>query len=357
MKPATVAGPPSVKGSALFVVKTPAGGTEELTQQQILQRIRMKRVLPWDLISEGGDSFSPILRHAELGRHFSSAVAEMDRHCWKHRTRVSQLVCGQCGRGFCQDCQPAPERSGLSIRTCPACDAVLQPGDPRWGEKPFWKRLDEVLVFPLKDASWVTTAGLGVLSWLGSWSWRGRVLLLIALAYLFHVVSRSAKGDKKMGMPDSTDITDLAGTGAMALLVTALVFLPIILFNVFVVFRSVGEEQGMGQLFFLNVPLGLATFAYYPMALGMSAVWHNKWLALRPDVVVSHILKIKKDYLILLGVLLGITAVQWVLEMLARAVPILGSLVASFLSAYASVIEAHILGWTLYMKAEELGWK
>jgi hypothetical protein len=245
----------------------------------------------------------------------------------------------------------------LTIRTCPACDAVLHPGDPRWREKPFWQRLDEVLFFPIKDTSWVTTAGIGLLVWLGSWSLRGRVILLIGLAYLMHVVTRSAKGDKKMGIgPDTSDIAELAAAGAMACLVTGLVFLPIILFNVFVVYRGLSEGESVGPLFLLNVPLALFTFSYYPMALGMSAVWHNRWLALRPDIVISHILRIKKDYLILLGAWLLITLVQWLMEGFTRWVPILGGLLGSFISAYAAVIEAHILGWTLYMKANELEW-
>jgi hypothetical protein len=92
------------------------------------------------------------------------------------------------------------------------------------------------------------------------------------------------------------------------------------------------------------------------MALGMSAVWDNKWLALRPGAVVSHILKIKEDYAILIAAIAVISATQFVLEMVARNVPFLGGILAHMSTAYLAVIEAHILGWTLYMNSRKLGW-
>ena len=37
-------------------------------------------------------------------------------------------------------------------------------------------------------------------------------------------------------------------------------------------------------------------------------------------------------------------------------VPFLGGMVMSVIGAYLAIVEAHILGWTLYMNGEELGW-
>lgn len=359
MNPATASSPipatPETQSSVTqvtFTVKTPAGVSEPVTEQQLAQQIRTRRILPWDLVSTGDGEFRPAVERENLAHFFRSLEPADGRHCWKHRTQVSYWICSQCGRGYCETCHPAPEMRGLTLRTCPACEAVLKAADPRWREKPFWERLDEVLVFPLRDMAWVTTAGIGFLMWTGSMIWRGQVLYLIALAYLAHVVVRSAKGDKKMGFGPEPDIAQLAWTGGMALLVTAIVFLPLIIFSVFVVSRG-GRP---GPLFVLNVLLGLLTFVYYPMALGMSVVWHNTWLAFRPDVVVSYILRIKKDYLILLGVFFVGGAIEWVLEVMAGRVLLVGGLFASPISAYVFVVEAHALGWTFYIKADELGW-
>jgi hypothetical protein len=339
-----------------FAVKTPAGVTEELTEEQVVQRIQTGRILPWDRLSERGGSFAPIMEHIELGPHFQSLEPTFDRACWRHR-RVARFVCSQCGRGYCEQCLP-PAESRARSRMCPACEGLLQAGDPRWGEKPFWERVDEILVYPVKDMSWATTAGIALLLWIGSWGWVGWVFPLIALAYLVRIILRSAKGEKKLGKaPDLSDARELAASGGMALLVTAIVFLPLILFNVFVVYGSLNQGESAGALALLNLPLGLATFAYYPMALGIAAVWRDKGEALQPKVVLGHIVTIKEDYAFLLAAWFFLIAVQWVVGTVLGWIPLLGGLLASLVSAYAVVIEAHVLGWTLYMNAPQLGWK
>jgi len=343
------------QAEAIFSVKTPAGVAEDLTDEQVLQRIESGRILPWDRISERGGAFAPVMEYAEFGPRFQSYEPLSDRACWRHR-RVARLVCSRCGRGYCEHCQP--EAPGKSLRTCPACEGVLQAGDPRWGERPFWERRGELLLYPLQDQSWMATAVVALLLWLGSWGFLGRIFTSIAFVYLVQVVSRSAKGDRKLcARPDLSDPAALAASAGMAILVTAIVFLPLVLFNVFVVYGSLNEGQSAGALAILNVPLGLATFVYYPMALGMAAVWRDKWLALQPKVVLENILSIKEDYTFLLAAWFFIIAVQWVVGSVLGWIPILGGLLGSLIWAYASVILAHILGWTLYMNAPELGWK
>lgn len=72
--------------------------------------------------------------------------------------------------------------------------------------------------------------------------------------------------------------------------------------------------------------------------------------------MVSHILKIKRDYAILILAIAVLGATQFILETIARSVPFLGGILAHMSTAYLAVIEAHILGWTLYMNSRELGW-
>lgn len=357
---------PEASADPVFFLKTPGGDIAEVTPSRIQRELRSRRVLPWDLVSENGKDFAPIVEHPRFEGSFADLEAKIQHHCWRHAKRIAELVCPQCGRGYCGACKPAPVSAQASLRVCPACDDVLKPADPRWSEKPFWRRLGEVVVYPVRDGAWLTTAGIGFFLWLGSQGGNvfrlyliGIALLvyLIGLSYLVHVVGRSAKGEKKMSTgPDSIDPIDMAATGLIAFCVMVVVFSPIILLNGYLIYRTLSEHRTPGALWLLNVPLILVVLAYYPMALGMSAVWHNKWLALRPGVVVSHILRIKKDYAILVLAIAVMAAVQFVLEMLARSIPFLGGLLAHMSTAYLAVIEAHILGWTLYMNSRELGW-
>jgi hypothetical protein len=363
--PASASGPETPADAVLFL-KTPAGEIEKITERHLQRELGTQRILPWDLISENGRDFTPIVEHPRFDGWFADLDVQIQHHCWRHAKRLAELVCHQCGRGYCGACKPAPASTLASLRTCPACDDVLKPADLRWNEKPFWKRLNEVVVYPLRDGAWITTAGIGFFLWLGSQGGNAfRIYLfaiallvyLVGLSYLVHVVWRSAKGEKKMSSgPESIDPMDLAATGLVAFCVMLIVFSPIILLNGYLVYRTFSEQKTPGALWFLNVPLVLVALVYYPMALGMSAVWDNKWLALRPSVVVGHILKIKRDYAILVVAIAVIGAAQFALEMLARNVPFLGGILAHMSTAYLAVIEAHILGWTLYMNSRELGW-
>jgi hypothetical protein len=343
--------------------RTPHGKSEAVDEEALTRKIRSNDVRAWDLVSvDGGESYSHAYEIEGLERYFGSGEhaldAVLDAKCWDHRNKFAAFVCERCGRSYCESCSPRPERLGLEIRMCPVCEGLVKPADPRWRERPFWDRLDEVVKFPISDFAWATTIGIGGLLWIGSMGLRGIIVYLVGLAYLLHVISRSAKGDKKMGLPEITDPLELAGMGLAAVVVTVVVAAPLVLFNVFVVYRIFGEGANLGTLLLLllNLPLGALAFAYYPMALGMSAVWHNKWLALRPGVVLSHILRIKQDYAVLLGFCFVITGMQWTLEATVGSVPFFGSLFASVVSAYLAIIEGHIIGWTLYLNADELGW-
>ncbi|HSF17002.1 MAG TPA: hypothetical protein VLK65_15740 [Vicinamibacteria bacterium] len=342
-----------------FRVKEPDGRLRELTRAQVQRDIRAGKILAWDQVaaSDDGDRFAPVSELTPFQSLFRGRDAIHQKRCWEHPSRHSSLICRRCGRGFCENSAPQAERPGLTIRVCFACEGLLEPADPRWREKRFWKRLDEVAAFPLKEMSWVTTVGIGALVWIGSMGLRGLLVYAVGLAFFVHIIARSAKGEKKMGIgPETTDPLELAGTGVAVVIATLTVALPLILFNFFVVYRGLSDGEEPGSLFLLNIPMAIAALAYYPMAIGMSAVWHNKWLSLRPDIVIGHILKIQRDYAILVGFCAAITLTQWFIESLAWIVPVFGGLASGIVSAYLGVIEAHIIGWTLYMNHEELGW-
>ena len=51
-----------------------------------------------------------------------------------------------------------------------------------------------------------------------------------------------------------------------------------------------------------------------------------------------------------------LSVLQLILEILLARVLLLGGLLGNLMSAYLAVVQAHILGWTLYMNSRELGW-
>ena len=203
----------------------------------------------------------------------------------------------------------------------------------------------------------MTTLGIAFLLWIGSRGLRGIPIYLIGLAYVVHVIQRSAKGDKTLGFgPDSSDIWHLAGSGLAALIVSAVVVLPILLFNVFVIYKAFQEPTFL-LLALFNLPLVLIATIYYPMALGMTAVWHNRWLSLNPRVVIGAIMEIPGDYAILIVAFVAMTAFEWTLATIMGTIPFLGDIFSSCVAAYLGIIQAHIIGWTLYMNARNLGWE
>jgi len=333
-----------------------------MSLSEIERGLRARRILVWDQIAEEGQEFGSIEDHPRFTGRFEAAQAFSANHCANHGHLPSAFVCSQCGRGYCDPCAPSAGE-GLRARTCPACGRVMREGDPRWHEQPFWNRLGEVLAFPVRKMSWATTLGIGGLMWLGTlplifpFNIFSKVFLLMGFAYVVHALAMSGQGEKELTMPDIADVGYLVGRGFLVVIVIIAVSLPIILLDIFVLVALLkGSVAGVVLLFLIRVPLGLVLFVYYPMALGVVVVWHNWQLAFRPDIVVIHMLKIKRDYLAMLAAFVVLGIAEIVVTAVGSLVPILGWMVTCALGAYVALVEAHILGWTLYMKEHELGW-
>jgi len=234
----------------------------------------------------------------------------------------------------------------------------MEKADLRWLEKPFWKQLDRVFLYPVEGMSWVTTLGVGILFWFGkAFIPFSYVFYLLGFAYVVHVISTSSSGKKAMDSGPDYELGDLISRGLIGVVVTLAIWIPIVLINFFFLSNLLKlGPPGFFMIILANIPLVIAGILYYPMALGMVAVWDNKWIAFRPDFVVEHILKIKLDYTAVLVAMI----ITWVISALANFVlgfiPILGGMVAGIITSYFTIAWAYCLGWTLYLNESKLGW-
>lgn len=355
--------PRETGSNTLYYLCTPLDRTFEYTAEQIRAKARKGGIFPWDHVSTDRQSFQPIQELEEFTELFKDFTVSANPYCCNHRERHAVTECPQCSRSYCPDCTKEKSVGVKTIRTCPACWASLDETDLRWMEKPFYKDLSRVLLYPFSNMAWVTTIGVGVLLWIARLMFIfGIPLYLIALSYIVQVILSSSKGEKEMTWgPDFTDPFSLIGRGFMAVVVTIAILIPFIFLNVFVLgnslsFMTMNPLLKAVMVLALNIPLYVLALIYYPMALGMVAIWDNYWIAFRPDYVIEHILKIRNDYLVVLIAFFILSIIQIPYRVVLVLFPLVGSLVASILNTYIYIIMAHILGWTLYLNEKKLGW-
>lgn len=372
----------------MYQVKRPDGSVVEMDEATIRERLRDGGVLPWDMVSADGELYMQARGYNELRDETAEAAVALTDFCWRHEDRVATMRCRQCGRGYCADCAPRKATGPTDRLACPACSGAVEPYVARAHEKPFWKDPVTTLLYPLREMSWVTTAGVAFLLW------GGRmippftlVLYFLGMAYVVHAIASSAEGKTRMGHgPDADDAFAMIGRGFVAAMVAANIVLPILAFDLFVaggvlwdaitgdpaILARADVRKVLRQLVVVNALYGIAAFVYYPMALGIAAIWQNKWIAFRPTRVVEHIRLIPRDYAIVVAaaallwmartalggllrvVLMGIFSMGG-LTGLATAL-VLNGIAQELLSAYVLLLNAHILGRTLYINESRLGW-
>jgi len=240
---------------------------------------------------------------------------------------------------------------------CPACRGLLQATDRRLFEKHWWQEPETAFLYPFQGLAWATSLGIGFLLWFGQLLIPISLpIYFIGLAYIVHIIMSVSRGAKIMDAgPDIGDITHLLGRGAAAFLITVLIAIPFVVLNLWALGRMV-MGGGSVLMFLWNLPLAVLAFIYYPMALGVVAVWDNAWLCFRPDLVIGAIFRIPREYAILVFGLFIITVIDLIVTLACRFVPIVGGLLAGLVSGYFLVARSYMLGRVLYMNEEPLGW-
>ncbi len=339
----------------MYRLKTPDGTILDLDQIALLSRLRSGDARPWDLVAEGDGPFIQIRGHNEFREEAGDVVVSLDTVCHRHKDRKTRARCSVCRRSYCGDCLPGPGANDALI--CPACDGLIEEVFTKEDKLPFYLDLGTTFLFPLRHFGIATVAGVAFLTILGlSFPPFSLVIYFFALAYIVHAIAIAAEGKEELGYgPDIDDIWHMMSRGLNAFVVTVAVALPFLLLNGFALVRLLRGGR-IGLLILANLPLALVAFVYYPMALGMTAVWNNKRLPFRPDLVYEHILIIKKDYAILLLAIFLLTIVEVVLGTPLRLLLLPGHLAQSVLASYFAFVRAYMIGRTLYLRSEDLGW-
>lgn len=334
-------------------LKTPEGKTVQGTQREIKERIRMQRVLPWDLISMDGERFEPIQKHPDFLDSFQGFELNLQKNCWNHTEMVALMICVRCRRCYCAECVPAPALEEQSTRTCPACGGVLQDTDPGWRLSPYWLRLKEVIQFPNGMLALLATGGLALVLWLASLSTTTVPLYLLVLLFLMYVLYSSAKGGKSLQETlrvrrSPAEIWDILERGFLCAVIMVAFVTPLVLVHIYIPFSLAAIF-----IFFM----GLAAFGYHLMAIAVAMLSEKPLAAFQPKIVVKQIHAMGEDYLSLLLGLLLILISFVINHFLIGRIPILGIPITKIVVAYGLIVSAHMIGWTYYLNLSRLGWR
>ena len=90
------------------------------------------------------------------------------------------------------------------------------------------------------------------------------------------------------------------------------------------------------------------------MALGLVLLAGDKQKALEPRIVLRAIASLKESYFFAVVMLIAVAVVVLVLQALVGFVPIVGRAAGSVALSYGVILQAHLIGWMLYMNRERI---
>jgi hypothetical protein len=294
------------------------GGVEELDRFGVRDRIRVGDIGPEsELAVVGTDDWRTAVSYPELARYFELAAT-----------------------------QP---------RTMPGVPVKVAP--PR-AVQPMGQRVLHGLLYPLAGGEVLLLVGLSVLAVLPL---IGFFAKLAATLIMVEIVRTSADGRTKMPLVDTSGAWELLRTYLRVLFVTLVSLLPVYFFGGTAFAAALLGKMSMAPALVI-VALTLAAGAlYYPACLATVAVWDSILDSLNPVYVFRVIKRVGADYFIVVGMWFVATGATMLmsspfLNPLA-AVPIVGGLLASFLSFWALFYASHLLGYAVYRHSAELGWE
>ncbi len=321
------------------------GKIEVLSASAIEHGIQSQRVLPWDLVADDGQDFHPITEHADFQGFFvkSNFTPTIQRRCVNHDEAVPAGTCRRCGRSYCKAC--IDELMQVRPRLCPACSGPVNDPDPRLAERPVWERWKAVLSFPIEGTAWKVTLAAGVVFWLASRTIFAAPLYLLALPLFVFVVSISASGVKSFPPRPQVDFRDLLEKVVPVVVLTVLVALP---------FAAIQWLFNPGFSVLIHFPLGLLIGALFPMAVGIAVLSDDKQQAFDPRAIGKAIWALREHYLVLLLLLVAAAVLVLAAQIILSFIPILRTPLVSIAGAYGNILQAHLLGWTLWMHRERI---
>jgi hypothetical protein len=333
------------------------------------------------------------------------------RRCINHHTEASTVVCPRCTVGYCAACEHRVQEALV----CPVCEAFCVPASQyehqqelgRQRSRSMMEELQTIAAYPLSDP--MAYAMLAVFSGIfafgasfGGLLWVvGTIFSMGALyGYCFYALNRVANGELKGFMPQIADIWEfvepcklglaafVASTGPLLLIViwsgigVAKSFMseapaPAPAVQIAVVeahalqpeaedVETEGPKLSGGMLLLatlLLIPAIVWKIVYTPVALTVAALSRSVLSTLNPVVALDTIKRMGITYWQAMLIYTILVFAAWVVNFMLSfigAVPLVGTFVASiltaFVDAYVYLAVGCTLGLAVFKKAPELGW-
>jgi hypothetical protein len=189
---------------------------------------------------------------------------------------------------------------------------------------------------------------LGALVWISGSSIYLFPLNLLALPILLDAVIRSSKGAKFW-----TILTRFSETDWGALLRDAI---PIAIVSIVLAlpFLLVPLVIGSWLGVLVQFPLLLLLFFYYPMAVALLLTGNDKDRAIHPRTVIEAIWGLRDPYFLYLALFIAVAVAVVAAMTVFSFIPYLDRPLQSVALAYGWVLQAHLIGFFIYMNRERI---
>jgi hypothetical protein len=290
--------------------------------------------------------------------------------CDQHPQAAAKWCCLKCGGTYCPDCVKTTRVGGEFFRACPKC------GGSCIGIAEYKRRLTPAptnffavwrgaFSYPVKkDGAILLVCGTVVFSFLNGANWvlsqvrfAGAIgvayllCIVMSIGYLFafmqNIIQSSARGDQ--AMPDWPEISAFWDD-------------MVVPFFRFTTIWLLCLGPGIAMMFWMRTPLAglplifLGLFCL-PMAI-LTVGMADSVTGLNPFIIFSGIGKVPLPYLTTCGIFLLVIALVHGVQMLIEwtGIPILPTVIGSFISLYGITVEMRLLGLLYYTNKDKLAW-
>jgi hypothetical protein len=223
----------------------------------------------------------------------------------------------------------------------------------------YLERVPEAFTYPFKGhGKYMLIGGVIMMVVVGFFSLSPILFIILGIlvfgfmgSYMMKIITHSSEGEEEP--PDWPDFSEFGSdiiSPAFQLLWTILIaYLPAIALMIYLWPIEGLQDQAM----LLGVKLVCSV--YFPMALIVMS--HGRsYLAVGPHMVLPAIFKVPGDYIIAVAVLQLALILDNLLERVLFHIPILGGLIATFVSLYLIMACMHLLGLVYYKNRALLNW-
>lgn len=289
--------------------------------------------------------------------------------CRTHPMLPAKWKCSKCGELACDTCVLDGRAMGVpGVKFCRSCkSAVAKVGSAAGGGKSasgktFAGEMAAAWAYPFRREGLIIMLTGAVFFAIAAFA--QQFLFLIGLmiyitttgywmAYAQKIVQASAQGEDDP--PTWPDVSDFYGDIIQPFLQAAALFIVYLLPVFIPIIMAFTQEQ---PLYFLGaVGLGLVSAFMMPMAW-LAISMHETVMGLSPHVVIPSILRIPGHYMLIVIELIILICINIGLELLFDyfRIPIITSLITSFLGVYFMMVICRLLGSLYFLNRHRLGW-